>query len=64
MGMYKYCPTLIVQENNSTVAYEIAQMLGYNGEYDANKLLLFYKKLDMKKLILAKPHRLICQVYN
>ena len=62
MGQYKYCPSTIVRNQNSTIAFKLAQNLGYHGTEDNKKLLSFYKKLDMRTLILARPDRFFHEV--
>ncbi|XP_065222437.1 esterase E4-like [Planococcus citri] len=57
MGMYKYCPSLVVRSENATLAFELAQNLGYNGPFDKKKLLSFYKKVNIRALLVTRPDR-------
>ncbi|XP_065222438.1 esterase FE4-like [Planococcus citri] len=57
MGMYKYCPSLVVQPENATLAFKIAQKVGYKGPFDKKKLLFFYRKVDIQKVLFTRPDR-------
>ncbi|XP_065215837.1 esterase E4-like [Planococcus citri] len=59
MGCYAFIPVAICLMENASVAYKIAQMLGYDGKPDDNKKLLnFYKSVELSRLFLTRPEYL------
>ncbi|XP_065202781.1 esterase E4-like [Planococcus citri] len=58
MGMYVFNPLLVHSRDNITVAYDVAQSMGYIGEKeDSKKLLNFYRNLDYIRLITARSEK-------
>ncbi|XP_065217622.1 esterase E4-like isoform X3 [Planococcus citri] len=60
MGMYLLNPTLNTLHENTSVAFKIAESLGYKGAIeDRKKLLSFFKKIPIEAIILSKPESLL-----
>lgn len=64
MGTYAFNPTLVVRNENASLAFRIARQLDYLGtdENDKKKLLAFLKKSDIEKFILFRSENVFNQV--
>ncbi|XP_065217623.1 esterase E4-like isoform X4 [Planococcus citri] len=63
MGMYVLNPALITLQENASIAFEIAQSLGYEGAAEERKKLLsFFKKIPIEAVIVLRPETLLHKV--
>ncbi|XP_065211383.1 esterase FE4-like [Planococcus citri] len=68
MGMYVFSPVIVFFDDHVTTAYELAEMMGYDGLRGENKKLLsFYRTLEFQHFATARPEhfyvRSTLQVY-
>ena len=63
MGMYVFTPVVVFSRDQNKLAYEVAQMIGYDGlPGEDKKLLAFYKALDFPQFAMARPEQFFSKV--
>ncbi|XP_065211408.1 esterase FE4-like isoform X2 [Planococcus citri] len=60
MGMYNFNPVLVIPSDHVSTAYDLAVLLGYDGQLDNHKQLLnFFKSINYDRVLMIRRDQLV-----